>query len=74
MAASIWGGGGVNVRTDVNACDFPGGRHKMLPQGCTDTVRKPALKVDCRRYIPRRTGTRARVSIAPGFLVGCSTN
>ena len=37
-----------NVRTDVNACNFTGGR--------TDTVRESALKVDSGRKIPCRTG------------------
>ena len=37
-----------NVRTDVNACD--------CAQGCTDTVRESALKVDAGRKIPCRTG------------------
>ena len=37
-----------NVRTDTNACDFT--------QGCTDTVRESALKVDSGRKIPCRTG------------------
>ena len=37
-----------NVHTDINACD--------CTRGCTDTVRESALKVDCRRKIPCRTG------------------
>ena len=37
-----------NVRTDVNACD--------CTQGCTDTVRGSALKVDFGRKNPCRTG------------------
>ena len=36
-----------NVRIDVNACD--------CTQGCMDTVREPALKVDSGRKIPCRT-------------------
>ena len=38
----------VNVRTDVNACD--------CARGCTDTEKESALKVDCGRKIPSRTG------------------
>ena len=38
----------LNVRTDVNACDYT--------RGCTDTVRESALKVDSGRKIPCRTG------------------
>ena len=37
-----------NVRKDVNACD--------CTRECTDTVRESALKVDCGRKIPCRTG------------------
>ena len=36
-----------NVRADVNACD--------CTQGCTDTVRESALKVDSGRKIPCHT-------------------
>ena len=42
-----WTTGSYNVCTDVNACD--------CTQGCTDTVRESALKVDSGRIIPRRT-------------------
>ena len=37
-----------NMRTDVNACD--------CTQGCMDTVRESALKVDSGRKIPCHTG------------------
>ena len=37
-----------NARMDVNACD--------CTRGCTDTVRKSALKVDSGRKIPYHTG------------------
>ena len=37
-----------NVHTDVNAYD--------CTRGCTDAVRESALKVDCWRKIPSRTG------------------
>ena len=37
-----------HLHTDVNACD--------CIQGCTDTVRESALKVDSRKKIPCRIG------------------
>ena len=40
--------GVFNIRTDDNACD--------CTRGFTDTVKESALKVDCGRKIPCRTG------------------
>ena len=56
----------VNVRTDV--------MHAIAHGGCTDTVRESAPEADSGRKILCRTGTRTRVSIAPGFSVWHSTN
>ena len=57
-----------NVNTDVDSA-----------RDCTrwlygHSKTENTLKMDSGRNIPCRTWTRTRVSIAPGFSVGCSTN
>ena len=44
--------------------------HANADGGCTDSVRQPALEVDSlgKNFLAALTGTRTRVSIAPGFF------
>ena len=62
----------LNVHTDVEACSCTQWLYKHRK-----TVRESALEVevDTGRKIAFRTGDlNPHVSIAPGFLVRCSTN